>query len=127
MMAGKGRLFGDQDAFQKILAAAHPGEAKKLGRGVKGFDNQSWTDHRFQIVVDANVAKFGQNQALKDFLLTSADRILVEASPVDKIWGIGLAGDDSRAQDPERWQGLNLLGFALMEARRILSTTDNDR
>ncbi len=121
MMAEKARLFGDGDSLKKILAAGHPGEAKKLGRGVQGFDNQTWVKHRFEIVVRGNVAKFGQNEDLGAYLLNSRKRILVEASPVDKIWGIGLAADDVRAQNPVAWQGLNLLGFALMEVRRRLS------
>ena len=121
MMAEKARLFRDEAALEKILAAGHPGEAKKYGREVQGFDNQTWFEHRFEIVVRGNVAKFGQNDELKGYLLKTHNRVLVEASPVDKIWGIGLAADDVRAQDVERWQGLNLLGFALMEARRRLS------
>ena len=67
-----------------------------------------------------NVEKFVQNPALKDFLINTQKRILVEASPVDKIWGIGWAADDEQAQTPEQWQGLNLLGFALMEVRQQL-------
>ena len=61
--------------------------------------------------------KFGQHPALREFLLGTGDRVLVEASPMDRVWGIGLAADDERAADPARWRGLNLLGFALMEAR----------
>jgi ribA/ribD-fused uncharacterized protein len=122
MMADKARLFGDSEALAAILKAGHPGEAKQLGRGVRGFDNQSWAEHRFEIVVRGNVAKFAQNEDLLAYLFTSQKRILVEASPVDKIWGIGLAADDPQASNPEQWQGLNLLGFALMEARaRLLS------
>ncbi|MHA3049673.1 NADAR family protein [Acinetobacter sp. ANC 4639] len=117
MMAQKAKLFHDDAIFEKILQVEHPNQAKKLGRLVQNYDEKIWLAHRFQIVVQGNIAKFAQHAALKDFLLTTEDRILVEASPVDKIWGIGLAQDHEKAQYPEQWQGLNLLGFALMQAR----------
>lgn len=120
MMAEKARLFGDSQILPRILTAAHPGEAKKLGRHVAGFDEQIWAEQRFEIVVRGNVAKFGQNEALKTFLLNTKDRVLVEASPTDRIWGIGLIENDHRATDPGKWLGLNLLGFALMVVRRQL-------
>ena len=123
MMAEKARLFNDAETLENILNAPHPGAAKKYGRLVQGFDEQTWQAHRFDIVVRGNVAKFGQNEALKTFLLNSKKRILVEASPRDTIWGIGLAEDHPHATNPEKWQGLNLLGFALMTARTQLEQT----
>lgn len=120
MMAEKARLFGDEETREKIVAAAHPSLAKKLGREVRGFNNATWEQHRFDIVVRGNEAKFGQNEMLRVFLLNTGERVLVEASPVDRIWGIGLTGQDVRAQDPAQWRGLNLLGFALMAARSRL-------
>lgn len=120
MMAEKARLFRDTETEEKILKAVTPGEAKKLGRCVSGFDDVAWAAHRFDVVVSANVGKFSQNEALKDFLLNTGDRVLVEASPVDKIWGIGLAEDSPAVENPRRWKGLNLLGFALMEVRERL-------
>lgn len=122
MMAEKARLFGDVETRASILAARTPAEAKKLGRGVKGFDDARWEQARFDIVVRANEGKFSQNRALQDYLLTTGDRVLVEASPVDRIWGIGLAANDERALDPRAWCGLNLLGFALMEVRARLAS-----
>jgi len=71
-------------------------------------------------VVRGNIAKFGQNPALKTFLLNTGHRILVEASPTDRIWGIGWSENDPQTQNPEQWRGLNLLGFALMVARSQL-------
>ncbi|MFI6481071.1 NADAR family protein [Nonomuraea sp. NPDC050663] len=121
MMAHKAWLFGDDDTAAEILAAGHPGEAKKLGRAVRGFDDALWQERRFDIVVRANLAKFGQNPELKEFLLGTAGRVLVEASPLDRVWGIGLAASDERATQPSAWQGLNLLGFALMAARDTLA------
>ncbi|WP_391858183.1 NADAR family protein [Streptomyces silvisoli] len=120
MMAGKARLFGDERTAAEVLAAGHPNEAKALGRQVRGFDEELWARHRWDLVVEGNVAKFGQHPALRDFLLGTRSRVLVEASPLDRVWGIGLAADDERAADPARWRGSNLLGFALMEARSRL-------
>ncbi|GAA1258765.1 NADAR family protein [Sphaerisporangium rubeum] len=122
MMAAKARLFGDEEAAAAIVAAGHPKEAKDLGRRVHGFDEARWTAARFDLVVRGNLAKFGQHPELREFLLATGDRVLVEASPVDRVWGIGLAADDERAEDPESWQGANLLGFALMEVRQALRT-----
>jgi hypothetical protein len=121
MMAAKARLFGDHDAVPRILAARTPAEAKKLGRLVRGFDEQVWAARRFDLVVEGNLAKFGQDAALRGFLLATAQRVLVEASPRDRIWGSGLGAANERATDPEQWRGLNLLGFALMETRDRLS------
>ncbi len=120
MMAGKARLFGDRHTTARILECEHPDEVKKLGREVRGFDQARWEAHRVDIVVQGNEAKFGQDEALRTFLLGTGDRVLVEASPRDTIWGIGLSANDERATDPARWRGLNLLGFALMEVRSRL-------
>jgi hypothetical protein len=121
MMAQKAKLFADDATFSQIMACSHPNEAKQLGRMVKNFDAQVWENHRFDIVVQGNLAKFSQNPALKAFLLATGHRILVEASPVDNIWGIGLAQDHTHAQQPHHWRGLNLLGFALMAVRETLN------
>ncbi|MFH8662593.1 NADAR family protein [Streptomyces afghaniensis] len=120
MMAGKARLFEDAAAERAVLSAAHPAEAKKAGRLVRGFDEAIWERERFRIVVEGSVHKFGAHPELREFLLGTGDRVLVEASPVDRVWGIGLAADDEAAADPERWRGPNLLGFALMKARNQL-------
>lgn len=122
MMAGKARLFDDQTVFKEILTASDPDMVKRLGRKVKNYDEPTWVEHRFQIVVDGNYAKFSQNPKLKQYLLSTADKIIVEASPLDRIWGTGLAQDHPDSNNPQLWQGLNLLGFALMEVRsRLLS------
>ncbi|MGK4583387.1 NADAR family protein [Kitasatospora sp. HPMI-4] len=121
MMASKARLFGDDQVLPKILAARTPAEAKKLGRLVRGFDEKRWAAERFELVIQGNVAKFGQDEALREYLLGTAQRVLVEASPLDRLWGIGLAASNERAAKPAEWRGLNLLGFALMEARTRLA------
>lgn len=120
MMAEKARLFSDEENLQHVLNAKHPGEAKKYGRLVRGFDEAAWHAHRYNIVLQANRAKFSQNAQIATFLLGTNQRILVEASPYDKVWGIGLTADDPQAQDPAQWHGLNLLGFALMQVRQSL-------
>jgi ribA/ribD-fused uncharacterized protein len=121
MMARKAVLFGDAESLPKILAAPTPAEAKALGRLVRGFDDARWKAECFEIVVAGNVHKFGQDPALRDFLLGTANRVLVEASPRDVVWGIGLGAANERATDPRQWRGRNLLGFALMEARSRLA------
>ena len=121
MMGEKARLFGDEQTRARILAADHPAEAKKLGRQVKGFTMPIWTQHRMEIVVRGNIAKFTQHARLQDYLLNTGDRILVEASPKDQIWGIGLGANDDGVEDPRRWKGLNLLGFSLIKARGALA------
>ena len=120
MMAEKARLFDDEGALAKILSANHPGEAKNEGRGVRNFDEARWLENRFDIVVRGNLAKFEQNEALRIYLLGTGERVLVEASPVDRIWGIGMAKDDPDIESPSLWRGLNLLGYALMEVRSRL-------
>lgn len=121
MMAEKARLFGDETTRQAILKAAHPNDAKKLGRRIVPFEENRWLAARFEVVVRGNAAKFGQHPELQRFLLGTGNRVLAEASPVDAIWGIGLAHDSPQAAHPETWCGLNLLGFALMQVREKLS------
>ncbi|KXK60569.1 hypothetical protein AWW66_18210 [Micromonospora rosaria] len=117
MMHRKALLFGDERTAARILAADHPKTVKALGRQVRDFDQTRWDAHRFEIVVAGNVEKFRQHPDLHAYLAGTRDRVLVEASPLDRIWGIGLAADDERATRPAQWRGQNLLGFALMEVR----------
>ncbi|NVM62924.1 hypothetical protein FHW88_001200 [Mucilaginibacter sp. SG538B] len=118
MMAKKAWLFNDFEIHERIVNAVKPGEAKDLGREVKNFDDQLWKTERFEIVKQGNIHKFSQNQRFADYLIATGDRVLVEASPRDTIWGIG--GENPKAQHPDTWRGLNLLGFALMEVRDVL-------
>ena len=120
MMFRKAQLFNDDETAERILKASSPAAVKALGRAVRGFREPLWQEHRVSIVVDGNQAKFSQSAPLADFLRGTRKRVLVEASPVDKIWGIGLAADDPRADSPHAWRGLNLLGFALMDVRARL-------
>jgi len=117
MMAEKARIFKDEATRTKILEAKHPHEAKQLGRNVKNFDARIWDTHKFDIVVEGNYHKFSQHEHLRQFLLGTNNRILVEASPRDRIWGIGMSENNENVHNPNLWRGQNLLGFALMEVR----------
>jgi ribA/ribD-fused uncharacterized protein len=120
MMAAKARLFGDADGLAAVLAAKSPGEAKAAGRKVRGFDEQTWADERYDIVVAGNLAKFGQHDGLRAYLLGTGAGVLVEASPYDRVWGIGMGPNNPDITSPLKWRGLNLLGFALMDVRERL-------
>lgn len=120
MMASKARMFSDEDALNRILQASDPKEVKALGRSVKNFDNNKWSEGCRDLVVEGNRAKFSQNEDLKRYLSGTSPKILVEASPVDRLWGIGLSQSDEKAKHPSTWDGQNLLGFALMVVREQL-------
>ncbi|MCA9584725.1 MAG: NADAR family protein [Myxococcales bacterium] len=122
MMAEKARLFGDEARLHDILAAATPAAAKAQGRAVTPYDESRWTAARFDAVVRGNVAKFAAHADLCAFLKGTGDRVLVEASPRDRVWGIGMGAKNPLARSPSQWRGQNLLGFALMEARARLAT-----
>ena len=122
MMAQKALLFQDHEIYNQIQLATNPKEFKSLGRKICGFQEAVWDAHKYEIVLKGNKAKFSQNQALADFLVETNSKVLVEASPYDTIWGIGLSQDDKNIENPHCWNGQNLLGFALMEVRDSLRT-----
>lgn len=117
MMDMKASLFKDRKTAELIYQATSPKEMKRLGRLVQGFDPVIWEQKAFNIVKVANLSKFSQNPDLWDLLEATVGTTLVEASPYDKVWGIGLAADDPRAQNRDTWQGRNLLGQALTQVR----------
>ena len=117
MMASKACIFGDKETKKEILETCDPKQMKSLGRKVRNFDAQIWDKTKHSIVLNGNYHKFAQNKVMRDILLDTGDKILVEASPMDTIWGIGLGANNPKATDPASWRGLNLLGFALMEVR----------
>lgn len=117
MMAEKARMFGCQDMLEKIMEAKSPKVMKAYGRAVRNFDKETWDNACYDLVRRGNIAKFSQNPKLWDFLKSTKKRILVEASPMDRIWGIGMDRSNSDAECPLKWKGRNLLGFALTEAR----------
>jgi len=117
MMAAKARLFKDDETLQKILENPFPNAAKSFGRKVKNFDEKLWDESKFELIKQGNYHKFSQNENLKEYLLSTGDQIIVEASPNDKIWGIGIGKENPDALNPLKWNGENLLGFAIMEVR----------
>eukprot|EP00484_Ammonia_sp_Unknown_P025308 CAMPEP_0197048512 /NCGR_PEP_ID=MMETSP1384-20130603/23848_1 /TAXON_ID=29189 /ORGANISM="Ammonia sp." /LENGTH=303 /DNA_ID=CAMNT_0042480655 /DNA_START=42 /DNA_END=953 /DNA_ORIENTATION=- len=118
MMAEKARLFKDEETLKHILAERkEPANCKQLGRKVSNFDGKLWDAHKQDIVYNANLSKFTQNDDLKHELLKYEKRSFVEASPNDKVWGIGLALNDEKCNDEKTWQGTNLLGIALTKVR----------
>lgn len=121
MMAQKACLFGDMEVYDEIIKSSNPKEIKALGRKIKNFDEQIWDREKYDIVLKGNYFKFDQNKELRDYLLSTGDSIIVEASPYDGIWGIKMSADDEQVNNPLNWKGQNLLGFALMEVRNELN------
>jgi ribA/ribD-fused uncharacterized protein len=122
MMAQKAILFEDLAALKAVFASESPQVAKKVGRSVQNFKAEVWEQHSYEFVKKGNYLKFSQHQNLRIFLIETAPCVIVEASPYDKIWGIGLKQQDPLALHPSTWQGTNLLGFALMEVRDALES-----
>jgi len=120
MMACKAKLFGDEESMWKIIEEPEPRIVKEYGREVKFFDAKLWERYRVEIVTVGNYLKFTENDELCDFLLSTGDLEIVEASPYDRIWGIGLSADDPLANHPEKWRGLNLLGKCIMSASELI-------
>ena len=120
MMAEKARLFRDSGAVDDILKDPSPKNAQAVGRRVEGFNPRVWDEECFGIVVRGNELKFSQNPEARQRLIDTGSMILVEASPADTIWGIGIGQDDPRATNPGLWRGRNLLGLALMTVRANL-------
>ena len=119
MMAQKAKLFWDEEAYAKIMKSHDPSTQKATGRQVKNFDVAKWSAVSRDFVYKANLAKFSE-PSLKKVLLETGDKEIVEASPTDKIWGIGLGEDDPRRFDKSQWQGLNWLGETIMKVRETL-------
>jgi ribA/ribD-fused uncharacterized protein len=117
MMYRKAELFDDYEMRSKIMKTNNPKDQKAFGRLVKNFDEKLWNYVAQDIVYAGNYAKFSQNPRLLKALLETGDKILVEASPYDRIWGIGLSELDAKKTSPENWKGLNLLGIVLTKVR----------
>lgn len=113
MMVNKAMLFNDPDSVVKIMAITNPKSIKMLGRKIVGFDPDIWNDNKFDIVIEGNRLKFTQNPELMKILLSTGDKTIVEASPYDKIWGIGLSAEKACKIPEKKWPGQNLLGKAL--------------
>jgi len=120
MMAKKALLFSDFEALAKIMKSTDPSEQKALGKTVKGFDKANWETYCREYVYQGNYAKFTQNPKMMAELLATGDKEIVEASPTDNIWGIGLDENNPLAWNKETWQGTNWLGEAIMRVRTKL-------
>lgn len=120
MMYMKGAVFGDQDAMREVMETDDPKRHKEIGRAVRNFDPDVWSAKAYQVVVEANYAKYSQNPELKEFLLGTGDRKFVECAPYDKIWGNGLNITQTLQTPEDQWNGTNLLGKAIMDVRTAL-------
>ncbi len=125
MMAKKAELFNDSATKELIMHSTDPSHTKKLGRAISNFNASVWDKSKLKVVIEGNLHKFSQNTELKEFLLSTENKILVEASPYDNIWGVGMNQNDSDIQNPNLWKGENLLGFALMHVRSLLKDSED--
>lgn len=119
MMARKALHFGDEEMYNAIMRTQNPSEQKALGRKVRKFDAAEWNEVCREVVFRGNLFKFSQNEGLRKYLLDTEDKIIVEASPTDTIWGIGLSQIDPRRFDESQWRGKNWLGIAIMQVREV--------
>lgn len=120
MHASKARYFKDEDAMQAILNTESPKEAKAIGRRVQDFSDVAWRAIRYEVVWTANLLKFSQSPECRQALLDTRHRFIIEANPNDEIWSAGRSRDDANILTPINWNGLNLLGFALMSVRDLV-------
>lgn len=121
MMAQKAMLFGDNVAHNLIMSSTNPREQKMIGRTVKDFDVDVWNSKCRQIVYKGNLEKFRQNEDLYEHLISTGNKEIVEASPTDCIWGIGLGMNDPHKFDRTKWRGTNWLGEIIMDVRYTLT------
>ena len=119
MTYGQAVLFNDMETAYEIAEAKTPAEAKALGRKIKNFDSIVWDKYKTKIVLDVLTKKFTQNETLKTILLSTDNKVLIEASPLDNVWGIGIAANDKHIYHPYMWAGQNLLGFCLMDIKTL--------
>ena len=117
----KAILFNDHEIADKIINTTIPKDIKALGRQVKNFDPVIWDKHKEMIVGKAVMSKFIQHPDLYKKLQESGDAIMCEAAPNDNIWGIGMAADNPKMQNPNEWQGANLLGKIVMNVRTLIA------
>jgi ribA/ribD-fused uncharacterized protein len=118
----KAIVFGDEEIAKLILTDGNPKKVKALGRKMQNNNEEVWNQKRFQIMLDANIAKFSQNEDLKKLLLSPEyeGHGFVEASPYDKVWGVRMFESNPDIDDETKWKGLNLLGKVLDETRKQL-------
>ena len=120
MMYHKALFFGDEKVATQILATNNVAEIKALGRLVSGYDENLWSGVRQIVVYEGLLAKFSQNPELWEQLKGTGNAVLAECAMKDRIWGIGLSMQDLNRLERPKWQGENLLGYALMMTRERL-------
>lgn len=124
MMYHKATIMGDSDSATRVLASPSPYEAKRIGRQVRNWDEARWASERERVMLEGLWLKASQHKEIKQLLMESGDCILAEASPFDRIWGIGLAAHDKAAACPGEWKGLNLLGNTWMKVRDAIRVSE---
>ena len=125
MMMKKAEVFSAQDILEKMENTDNPRVVKQLGRQIENFSDEVWDKHKIDVVTQASYLKFVQNPDLLKIMMQQEKLILVEASPEDKIWGIGLHPDNDKILDEQNWNGQNLLGICLMKARQRIKDEQN--
>lgn len=120
MMYEKAKLMGDTVIMEKVLKTENPKDIKALGRQVSPWNEELWQRHRLEIVTKVCLAKFRCNPDMAEKLKATGGKIIVEASPDDKVWGIGMKDNEPGIENPLNWKGLNLLGEALMKVRAMI-------
>jgi ribA/ribD-fused uncharacterized protein len=124
MMAMKAKHFGDKESLSKIMAAENPAVQKAIGRQVKNFNAKEWSRVARSYVLRGTKAKFDAHPVMKEALLSTGERMIVEASPTDCIWGIGLPLQSRDIFDLNKWRGSNWLGLCIMEVRKMYQEND---
>ena len=120
MMYRKAICFGDEAVAKNILSTDDASQIKALGRQVSNYDEHIWNGIRQIVVYGGLLAKFSQNEDLKDRLKSTGEAILAECAVKDLIWGVGLSMKDPNRLDKTKWKGQNLLGYTLMMVRECL-------
>ena len=126
IMLYKAAVMGDRDSYKRIAEATTPVAAKKLGRSVRGFDDELWSRIVCTVALDVVYQKFSNTSSIREVLLGTGQKLLAEATHNDRNWGIGIDLGDERVQTPASWQGTNILGWALMEVRDALRSGTAD-
>lgn len=129
MMYMKADLFHDPETASRIIAEPNPRYAKELGREVRGFNQARWDVYKYAIVQMGTYLKFNYHKELLEKLLATGETLLVEASPVDTVWGIGLGMEEDieKLKNKSNWRGHNLLGRALTDVREVLRFRNQNR
>lgn len=120
MMWRKAVLFRDNKIATQILATDDVAGIKELGRKVSEYDDNYWNGVRQLVVYKGLLAKFSQNEELKEKLKATGNNLLAECAVKDRIWGIGLSMKDPNRYDVAKWKGQNLLGYTLMMVREVV-------